>query len=156
MCDQNVDWWVLLPRRVDDDDNPKEASDSQHDQVEESKGEPGLTRIFAHHLAVRCKNQSSFFIQNNRMCLLFFFHTESYVLVEDKDVVEGIADTVVAVVRATPETKTLDHRQLQSLLSDSFSQLRTNQSLIGRLWRVGKLAYSAYGWAKYDFNDRRR
>jgi len=69
-----------------------------------------------------------------------------FVLVEEEDVVEAIGEFVALYLARIPATRNLTHRELQSLLASTFSELQTKDTA-RRLWDWGKFLYASYGWA---------
>jgi len=71
---------------------------------------------------------------------------DSYLLVEEKQLGTALTDFVAqTILKKYPEAKTLNEKQLNSLIDSSFHGLK-EPTTVGRYVRYGQMAYTTYGW----------
>eukprot|EP00245_Coleochaete_scutata_P016353 TRINITY_DN7591_c0_g1_i1.p1 TRINITY_DN7591_c0_g1~~TRINITY_DN7591_c0_g1_i1.p1 ORF type:complete len:267 (+),score=64.92 TRINITY_DN7591_c0_g1_i1:63-863(+) len=70
----------------------------------------------------------------------------SYVLVDQEDVVDGIANFVARYLMSQPQTKNMSAKELQQAISQAFIDLR-HQRTMRRLWDWGRFLYTTSCWA---------
>jgi len=75
---------------------------------------------------------------------------ERYAVIDDHDIMDAVAEFSALCVQFHPQAKDLTPTQLNTMLTQSFSTLKT-PGLLTRIWRWGNFAYSCYGWGQYAF-----
>jgi len=71
---------------------------------------------------------------------------DSYLLVEEKQLGDALSTFVAqAILKKYPEAKTLNEKELKSLIDSSFHGLK-EPTAVGRYVRYGQMAYTTYGW----------
>uniref|UniRef100_A0A2P2IZK6 Uncharacterized protein n=1 Tax=Rhizophora mucronata TaxID=61149 RepID=A0A2P2IZK6_RHIMU len=71
---------------------------------------------------------------------------EDYVLVQQEDIVEGIACFMAAYLLSLKQTKDLTPNQLQEALSKTFS-VKKRKGKLRKAWEGSKVIYNAASWA---------
>lgn len=79
-------------------------------------------------------------IKDSRNCL----DPESYVLVNQEDIVEGMACFMARYITSLPQTKQLTPKQLQSVLKKAFGVPKKGR--FWKLWTSSKAFYTAASW----------